>query len=211
MKFQSTKPISGWQLISAFPRWCKYSDSNTNTRSLSIIPSIPLCSAQSGTVSRTPGESDAVNVCTNRLLIEKLFMLSSGSIHIRGETGGAAPHHSGGASNTDAAVKVCLWLCLRGKGSFYLRTLVCGCLCCSSLPSLWVHQSRCVICHCTTYMPHAAVITGVWPNVHQRGGYFLSLSAPPHFWLLISPSRLSPAQLVLFKLWSRRLNVPEGL
>lgn len=38
-------------------------------------------------------------------------MLSSGSIHIRGETGGAAPRHSREASNTDAAVKVCLWLC----------------------------------------------------------------------------------------------------
>lgn len=84
-------------------------------------------------------------------------------------------------------------LCLRGKGSFYLRTLVCDCLCCGGLPSLWVHQSLRVICHYTTYMPHAAVITGVWPNVHyQRGGYFLSLSlsALPHFWLLISLSLL---------------------
>lgn len=35
-------------------------------------------------VSHTPCELNPVNVCTNRLLIDKLFMLSSGRIHIRG-------------------------------------------------------------------------------------------------------------------------------
>lgn len=53
----------------------------------------PIYSLLHHTFSLAPGGLKAVNVCVNRPLIEKLFMLSSGSIRIRGETGGVASHH----------------------------------------------------------------------------------------------------------------------
>lgn len=53
----------------------------------------PIYSLLHHTFSLAPGGLKAVNVCANRPLIEKLFMLSSGSIRIRGETGGVASHH----------------------------------------------------------------------------------------------------------------------
>lgn len=125
MNFQPTKSISSLQLISAlsFTKTGTHIDANaqtqiivlqrnTNTHSLSINPVIPLCLSRCTRVNHTPGELNAVNVCTNRPLIDKLFMLSSRRIHIKGETGGVAPHHhSKEASDMDAAVKVCLWCC----------------------------------------------------------------------------------------------------
>lgn len=155
MNFQSTKPISNWQLILALPRWCKCSSSNTNTQSLSIIPSTPFCTTQSQTVSHTPGGLKAVNVCTNRLLIEKLFMLSSGSIRIRRETGGVAPHRKKEASNTDAAVKVCCGISLR------LRAV--------SLGGLSLHHLHATCCGNHQASPKCAQSVG------------LSLSPLPHF------------------------------
>lgn len=194
MNFQSTKPISSLQLILAFPALSfihKHTqmqmlklklESCKEAQTRSLYPSSPLHHAVS--VSHTPGELDAVNVCTNRLLIDKLFMLSSGSIHIRGETGAVAPHHSKEASNTDAAVKVCLWRCSlpqREKQIFFGGFGVSARLNCGGLPSLWVVR------RCTTHMPHAVVIIRVSPNVHYQWGFLsFSLSLRPHFWLSIS-------------------------
>lgn len=85
--------------------FCKEAQAHT------LYPWSQLFTTQHHTVSvsHTPGELNAVNICTSRLLIVKLFMLSSGRIHIRGETGEVAPHHSKQASDTHASVNVCLW------------------------------------------------------------------------------------------------------
>lgn len=112
MNFLSTKPISSLQLILGLP--CnlshshahKHKSANTHTDactqfnysltethkqklfihhlSYSLLPELVHHAVS---VSHTPGELNAVNVCTNRLLIDKLFMLSSGRIHIRGQAG----------------------------------------------------------------------------------------------------------------------------
>ncbi len=141
MNFQSTKPISSLQLILALPHtsfthrdtnthWCKCSNSNyglakkhkhTLYQSSQLFPL-----AHTDLACHTPGELNAVNVGTNRLLIDKLFMLSSGRFHIRVETGGVALHHSKETSSTDAAVKVCLRRCFlppRKSSFFFFKPL----------------------------------------------------------------------------------------
>lgn len=89
MSFQSAKPISSLRLILSVAVTHRTQTDGRRRSSLFIIPAIPFCSSRR---RHTPGELNALNVYTSRLLIDKLFMLSSGSIHITDETS----HHSKG-------------------------------------------------------------------------------------------------------------------
>lgn len=145
-------------------------------------------------------------------------MLSSGSIHIREETGRVA-RHSTTAKRLQMQMQRLKFvygatLCLRGKSwLFFWGFGVSALLSCGCLSSLWAHPCLWVVCHWDTHMLPAEVITRVSPNVlHQWGFLSFDPSLPPHFWLLISISPLVPSlvQVVPFTLWSRRLSVPEG-
>lgn len=72
-------------------------------------------------VSHTPGELNAVNVCTSSLLIDELFMLSKRSIWVREETCRMASHHSKAIQIQMQQLKFVYGaaLCLRGEKAVF--------------------------------------------------------------------------------------------